>query len=103
MEDGVVVDAGTAPRTGGALAAACLGYLLISTNIYMVNTVIPSIGRGLHVGADGLEWTSTVFGIVFAGLLLTAGSIGDRCGRKRVLIGGFPIDAVGALLGITSS
>ncbi len=54
----------------------------------IVNVALPSIGRDLGGGVSGLQWVVDAYTVVFAGLLLSAGSIGDRLGARRVLDAG---------------
>ncbi|MEZ5167592.1 MAG: MFS transporter [Acidimicrobiales bacterium] len=62
----------------------------------------PSIQRSLDANATDLQWIVDSYAIVFAGLLLTAGAIGDRFGRKLALMGGLAVFAAGSLLGAVS-
>ncbi|MGK5637669.1 MFS transporter [Streptomyces sp. URMC 126] len=63
-----------------------------------VNLAIPQIsGSGLHPSATQMVWIVDVYLLVFAGLLIPAGALGDRLGRKRVLVGGLATFALGCL------
>jgi MFS transporter, DHA2 family, methylenomycin A resistance protein len=67
------------------LLAICLGYFMVILDATIVNVALPSIGRDLGADVSGLQWVIDAYTVVFAGLLLSAGSIGDRLGSRRVL------------------
>jgi len=73
------------------LAAMSLGYAVVQLDITVVNTSLNSIGRSLHGGVSELQWVVTAYTIAFAALILTAGTLGDRFGAKRIFIAGFAI------------
>lgn len=64
----------------------------------IVNVALPSIQRELSSTLSGLLWIVDAYTLVLASLLLTAGSVGDRFGRKRVFQTGLVVFAVGSLL-----
>jgi EmrB/QacA subfamily drug resistance transporter len=63
-----------------------------------VNVALPSIGRDLHAGISGLQWTVSAFTVVMASLLMFSGSTADRFGRKRIFIVGFSVFTAASLL-----
>lgn len=63
-----------------------------------LNVAIPTIQRELGATQTALQWMVDSYALVFAGLLLTAGAIGDRFGRKGALQAGLVIFFVGSLL-----
>ncbi|SIR63159.1 DHA2 family efflux MFS transporter permease subunit [Williamsia sterculiae] len=71
-----------------ALAALCLAELLVMIDNTIVNVALPTISRDLSAGISGLQWVVDAYTLVFAGLLLTGGYIGDRFGRRRALVVG---------------
>src|ERR671934_1869001 len=73
------------PRRWWTLAVLCLSLLLISLDNTILNVAVPTIGRDVHASSSELQWIVDAYMLVFAGLLLTAGSLGDRFGRKRAL------------------
>ena len=87
------------------LLAICLGYFMVILDATIVNVALPSIGRDLGGGVGGLQWVVDAYTVVFAGLLLSAGSIGDLIGSRKVLdtglgavhgrVGGLRAGAVG--------
>ena len=78
------------------LAVLCLTVLIMNLDGTILNVALPSIVASLHATASQLQWMVDSYVIVFAGLLLIAGSLGDRVGRKWVFIGGLVIFAVGS-------
>ncbi len=66
------------------LLAIGLGYLMVIVDATIVNVALPSIERDLGGGVSGLQWVIDAYTVVFAGLLLTGGSLGDRLGPRRV-------------------
>jgi DHA2 family methylenomycin A resistance protein-like MFS transporter len=71
--------------TVATLAAAYLGLFagLIDSNA--VNLALPAIRADLGGGVSGVQWTTDAYNVTFAAVLLTAGSLGDRFGRRRML------------------
>jgi EmrB/QacA subfamily drug resistance transporter len=72
--------------------------LLISLDNTILNVAIPSIVRSLQATSSQLQWVVDAYAIVFAGLLLTLGALGDRVGRKRVFMAGLVVFAAGSAL-----
>jgi len=70
------------------LGVVCLALVVISIDNTILNVALPSIVRDLGAEGSQLQWIIDSYTIVFAGLLLTAGSLGDRFGRKKALITG---------------
>ncbi|MGW6377703.1 MFS transporter [Rhodococcus sp. NPDC055112] len=69
-----------------ALAVICLAELLVVLDNTIVNVALPSIGVELHTGVSGLQWVVDAYTLTFAGLLLACGNLGDRYGRRRIMI-----------------
>src|ERR1700722_1715419 len=70
------------------LLAICLGYFMVIVDATIVNVALPSIGQELRGGVSSLQWIVDAYTVVFAGLLLSAGSLGDRIGARRVFDAG---------------
>jgi DHA2 family methylenomycin A resistance protein-like MFS transporter len=70
------------------LLAIALGYLMVIVDATIVNVALPAIGRELGGGVSDLQWVVDAYTIVFAGLLLSGGSLGDRLGARRVFDAG---------------
>lgn len=80
------------------LAIMCLSLVLVVMSVSGLVTALPTIQQDLGASASQLQWIVDAYAIVFAGLLLSAGAIGDRFGRKRALLGGLVVFGAGALL-----
>jgi EmrB/QacA subfamily drug resistance transporter len=80
------------PRTRWlALAVLCVTLLMVTLDITVLNVALPTIVRSLNASTTGLEWIVDSYVIVFAGLLLSMGSLADRIGRKKVFLAGLAI------------
>ncbi|WP_213451734.1 DHA2 family efflux MFS transporter permease subunit [Rhizomonospora bruguierae] len=73
-------------RRWWALAALMLGMLTIGFDVTILNVALPTLATALHTGTDGLQWLVNAYTLVFAGLLLPLGALGDRYGRKRLML-----------------
>src|SRR5512145_1235477 len=67
------------------LVFICVSLLIISLDNTILNVALPSISRDLGAKNSELQWIVDAYILVFAALLLTMGSVGDRIGRKRIL------------------
>jgi EmrB/QacA subfamily drug resistance transporter len=76
------------PRRWWTLLVLCLCITVIGVDNTILNVALPSIVRDLGASGSQLQWIVDSYTIVFACLLLTAGSLGDRYGRKGALIFG---------------
>src|SRR5262245_42920424 len=81
------------------LGVLCLSLVMVVMAVSGLNVALPSMQRALDAGATDLQWIVDSYAIVFAGLLLTAGAIGDRFGRKEALLGGLTVFGLGSLIG----
>jgi EmrB/QacA subfamily drug resistance transporter len=70
------------------LAALCLAFFVEMVDNTLLSIALPTIGRDLGSGTTGLQWITGAYSLTFGGLLLTAGSMADRLGRRRVLLWG---------------
>src|SRR5664279_1698621 len=80
-------------RRWWGLAALCLGALLVGIDNTIVNVALPTIGRDLNASISDLQWVVDGYTLVFATLLLLAGHLGDRFGRRRLLLIGLAVFA----------
>lgn len=70
------------------MTALCLAFFVEMVDNTVLNIALPTIGRDLHSSTTQLQWVSGAYSLTFGGMLLTAGSIADRFGRRRVLLVG---------------
>ena len=80
-----------------ALAILCISLLIIAIDSTVLNMSIPSISASLAVSTAQLMWIVDVYAVVFASLMLTTGTLGDRFGRKLVLTIGLVVFGLGSL------
>ncbi|MFZ9564865.1 MAG: DHA2 family efflux MFS transporter permease subunit [Ilumatobacteraceae bacterium] len=67
------------------LAILCLSIFLVVVDNLIVNVAIPTLARELGATTSGLQWIVDSYALVFAGLLLACGGLGDRFGRLRMM------------------
>lgn len=82
------------------LLVLCISLMVIGLDNTILNVALPTLARhhgGLGASASQLQWIVDAYTIVFAGLLLTAGSLGDRFGRYKALAFGLGVFGVGSL------
>ncbi|MET8288189.1 MFS transporter [Streptomyces sp. NPDC005132] len=79
------------PRRWLILIVLCLSTLVLVVDNMALTVAIPTIAEDLDAGAQDLQWILDSYMLVFAGLLLTAGSLSDRFGRRRVMIVGLAL------------
>ncbi len=91
-----------APRAV-TLAVLCVTLLIVSLDNTIVNVALPTLVRELHASSSQLQWIVDAYAVVLAGLLLVAGSVGDRVGRKWVFMGGLACFATGSVAAAFSS
>jgi EmrB/QacA subfamily drug resistance transporter len=88
-------------KTSLALLALLLAAFAINLDTTIVNVALPTLARELHASNSQLQWVVDSYNLVFAALLLAAGSLSDRLGRKGVLLSGLGLfgfaSAVGGL------
>jgi EmrB/QacA subfamily drug resistance transporter len=84
-------------RRWWTLAVLVFSLLVISLDNTILNVALPTLVRDLGASASQLQWIVDGYVLVFAGLLLTAGSLGDRFGRKRALQLGLLAFAAGSV------
>src|SRR5262245_21332348 len=80
------------------LLATVLGSGMASIDATVVGIALPVIGRDFHTGLAALQWVVTTYTLTLAGLLLVAGSLGDRYGRKRIFLIGVVWFAIASIL-----
>jgi EmrB/QacA subfamily drug resistance transporter len=80
------------------LLGTVLGSAIASIDATVVGIALPAIGRDFHTGLATLQWVVTAYTLTLAGLLLLAGALGDRYGRRRVFVIGVVWFAVASAL-----
>lgn len=79
------------------LAAVCTGVFMLLLDITIVNVALPDIQRELDASLSDLQWVIDAYALSLAALLLTAGSLADLYGRKRVFTLGTALFTVGSV------
>lgn len=96
--DNAAVMADVYQRRWWTLGVLVLPSFMVGIDATVLNVALPSLVRELGASTSQLQWITTAYSLVFAGLLLTAGSLGDRFGRKRALMLGLVIFGLGSAL-----
>src|SRR3984957_4160387 len=78
------------------LAVCCMSLFMVGLDNTIVNVGLPSIGRSLHAGVSGLQWTIAAYTIVLAGLLMFSGALADRVGRRTIFQVGLSLFTLGS-------
>jgi EmrB/QacA subfamily drug resistance transporter len=79
-----------------ALGVLCTSLLAIVIDNTIVNVALPTLVRELDADVSELQWVVDAYTLVFAGLLLPAGALGDRYGRRRTLLAGLLVFGIGS-------
>ena len=85
------------PQRRAILGVLCLSLLVVVIDNTILNTALPTLARGLPAGTSALQWITDAYTLCFAALLIPAGALGDRFGRRRALLGGLVGFAAGSL------
>jgi EmrB/QacA subfamily drug resistance transporter len=80
------------------LAICCMSLLVVGMDVTIVNVALPAIQRDLRATVSGLQWILDAYTLVVASLLMLAGSVSDRVGRRRVFQFGLLLFTAGSLL-----
>jgi EmrB/QacA subfamily drug resistance transporter len=92
------MDASTAyRRRWSTLGVLSICLLVIGLDNTILNVALPSLATDLDAGDSQLQWMVDSYTLVFAGLLLTAGSLGDRFGRRAALFSGLAVFGLASL------
>ena len=92
---------GTGHRS--VLVVMCLALATVVSAVASLNVAIPSIARDTHASLTELSWVVDAYALVFAALLLPAGAIGDRFGRRKTLLVGLSIFGAGSAAAMTQA
>src|SRR5689334_13554437 len=90
-------------RRWQALIVLSVSLLVISVGNTILNVALPSMQKDLDASSSELQWIVDGYMLVYAGLLLAAGTLGDRFGRKRALLVGLSMFAIGSVCAALSN
>jgi EmrB/QacA subfamily drug resistance transporter len=85
------------PRRRQILLVLCLSLLVVVIDNTILNTALPTLARVLHAGTSSLQWITDAYTLCFAALLIPAGALGDRFGRRISLLAGLAVFALGSV------
>ncbi len=97
VHEAVSRGAGSLDRRWLALAVLCLSMLITVVDTTIINVALPTLAARLHASTSSLEWIVDAYTLSFAALLLPAGSVGDRFGRRRALAMGMAVFGAASL------
>ncbi len=86
------------PKRKAILAVMCLSLIVIVLDSSILNVALPTISRSLNATDQELLWFIDSYTLIFAGLLLSAGTIGDKYGRRRLLQIGLVIFGIASVI-----
>jgi EmrB/QacA subfamily drug resistance transporter len=89
--------------TRAVLVVTCIALATVVSAVASLNVAIPSIARDTHATQTQLAWMVDAYSLVFAALLLPAGALGDRFGRRKALLGGLVIFGAGSVAAMTQA
>ena len=76
----------TGARRWWALIAVAASMLVVGLDLTVLNLALPTIANTLHASTSDLQWFNDAYSLVLAASILPAGLLGDRYGRKKVLL-----------------
>jgi EmrB/QacA subfamily drug resistance transporter len=79
----------------GVLLTVCLGVGVATLNSTIANIALPQIGHSMRAGLTGLQWVANAYMVIYAALLLPAGRLADRMGRRTLFLAGASILTAG--------
>jgi len=79
------------------IAATGFGFALVQLDVTIVNVALPRMGNELSASVSALQWVVNAYAVAFSVCLLTAGSIGDRVGAKKIYLAGFALFTAASL------
>src|SRR5205085_10892521 len=85
------------------LASLLIASFAINLDTTIVNVALPTLVRELDATTTQLQWIVDAYNLVFAALLLAAGSLSDRIGRKGVLLAGLAVFGLSSVAGALTS
>src|SRR5919112_1038849 len=92
------------PKRWWTLAAVCVATFMLLLDITIVNVALPVIRDDLGASFEDLQWVVDAYALTLAAFMLTAGSLADLLGRRRIFVTGLALFVVASLLcGLSSS
>ena len=79
------------------LPVLCISLFMVVVDNLIINVALPTLSTELGASTSGLQWIVDSYTLVFAGLLLTAGALGDKFGRRGALQIGFILFGIGSV------
>ena len=90
-------------QTRAVLAVMALALMAVVSAVSGLNVALPSLARDTGASQTQLTWIVDAYTVVFAGLLLLAGALGDRYGRKGLLLLGLVVFGTAAAVGLVTT
>lgn len=90
-------------NTRAVMIVVCLALAAVVAAMSSLNVALPDIARSTHASQTQLSWVIDAYSLIFAALLLPAGAIGDRYGRRKTLLAGLAIFGIGSVVAMTAS
>src|SRR5712691_9362369 len=87
----------TEGRRWWALAALSLSVLVVALDLFVLSLALPTLSADLHASSSDLQWFVVAYSLVLAAALLPAGMLGDRIGRKKILLVALAVFGVASL------
>ncbi|MGH2523638.1 MAG: MFS transporter, partial [Anaerolineales bacterium] len=107
MEKGSLMNTVTPPRAGRrewiGLAVLALACVLYAMDLTVLHLAVPSLSADLKPSSTQLLWIVDIYGFLVAGSLITMGTLGDRIGRRRLLLSGAAAFGVASVLAAFST
>jgi EmrB/QacA subfamily drug resistance transporter len=85
-------------RKWRVLIVVCVAVFMLLLDITVVNVALPEIDKDLNTSFTDLQWVVDAYALTLACMMLNAGSLGDRLGRKRVFLGGIALFTLASAL-----
>src|SRR5262249_17915104 len=85
------------------LAALALPTLLVSLDMFVMLLAIPHVSASLHANSVQQLWIMDIYGFMIAGFMITMGTLGDRIGRRKLLLVGAAVFGVASILAAYST
>ena len=92
-----------ASRHGLVIVVVCLALAVVVAAMASLNVALPDVAQDIHASQTDLVWVIDAYSLAFAALLLPAGGIGDRYGRRVALIAGLAVFGGGSAIAMTAS